>query len=102
MKKIITVLFVFLLVASQAFAFLYTIKILTKEELKELKKEDLAEVYLEAKIEEKASGEFHIGAGFSSSKDYGKRKDLLRFIVNLRREMAVRDIEPEPIEEWLK
>jgi len=83
-------------------AFLYEIPILSKEEIKKLSKEDLSEAYIEAKIEEKASQEFHIGAGFSSAKDYTKRKNLLRYIINLRKEMSERQVQVDPINDWLK
>ncbi|MGE0268031.1 MAG: hypothetical protein AB7S78_06215 [Candidatus Omnitrophota bacterium] len=102
MKKLIVLLSAFLLFASSAQAFLYSIKILTKAEIKQLTDEDLASIYLEAKIEEKASAEFHEGAGFSNAKEYDKRKELLRFIVYLRQEMSARGIEPDPVDLWLK
>jgi len=101
MRKILLILTLATLLAIPAQAFLYEIKVLTALEIKELTKEQLVEVYTEAKIEETTSKEFHIAAGFNSAKDYGKRKDLLRFIINLRREMKARDMTPEPIEEWL-
>ncbi len=103
MKKIF-ILFMFLmaLAASPAMAFLYEIDILSPDQVTQLSDQKLAEAYTEAKIEEKTSAEFVQAAGFSSAKDYDKRKDLLRYIIYLRREMAKRNIVPDPIEDWLK
>jgi hypothetical protein len=102
MKKTAVLLTLFLLLASSSQAFLYNIKLLTKAEIKQLSDEELAAAYTEAKIEEKASAEFHVGAGFSNAKEYDKRKDLLRYIVYLRQEMKARGVEAEPVDEWLK
>lgn len=102
MKKIIVLLIICMLAVTPAFAFLYDIEILTVEQIEKLKDEELIEVFTEAKIEEQASSEFHNGAGFSSAKDYQKRKNLLRFIIRLRKEMSKRDVEADPIDEWLK
>ena len=74
----------------QVLLFLYDIKILTPQEIKLLSNDDLTEVYIEARIEEKASAEFHVGAGFSSAKDYGRRKGLLRYIFDLKERKWVR------------
>jgi len=103
MKKIfyLTILII-LMTTAIAFGFLYEITILTPEAIKELTAVQLQEVFLEAKIEEKTSSEFHVAAGFSNAKEYEKRKNLLRYIVSLRREMLLRSIEPEPIDQWLK
>ena len=92
----------FLLLSVRADAFLYEIQILSIEQIKELSDEEMIDAYTEAKIEEKASSEFHVGAGFSSAKDYTKYKDLLRYIIYLRREMNLRGLEIEPIEQWLR
>ena len=102
MKKMLFALLMVCLMAVTANAFLYEIEMLAAKELKKLTNEELIEVHTEAKIEEKASSEFHKAAGFSSAKDYKKRKKLLRYIIDLRREMSIRGIEPEPIDEWLK
>ena len=103
MKKILLSAIVGLLVLSfPAWAFLYEIKILTGQEIEALSNQELSDIYTEAKIEEKTSAEFHVSAGFSSAKEYNKRKDLLRFIIHLRREMQKRNVEIEPIDEWMK
>lgn len=102
MKKLAFLLAFVLLLTSNAQAFLYSVKLLTKAEIKQLSDDELVSTYTEAKIEEKASAEFHEGAGFSNAKEYEKRKDLLRFIVYLRQEMKARGIEPDPVDEWLK
>ncbi|VAX35899.1 hypothetical protein MNBD_UNCLBAC01-1113 [hydrothermal vent metagenome] len=90
MKKIIVLLSIFVVLSTQAMAFLYEIPVLTKAEIVKLSDEDLVETYIEVKIEEKASKEFHRAAGFSSAKDYNKRKNLLRFLFELRLEMSKR------------
>jgi len=92
----------FLLISVRADAFLYEIDFLTMEQIKELSDQALVKAHTEAKIEEKTSGEFHIGAGFSSAKEYRLRKDLLRLIIYLRREMNLRGLEIDPIEQWLR
>jgi len=102
MKKILISVLILALLASPAVAFLYEMKILTREEIKKLTDDELTEIYIEARIEEKASSEFHGAAGFSSSKDYNSRKKLLRFVFELRREMAIREkIVAEAIDEHL-
>lgn len=103
MRKIFIILALLTAVsAGPAGAFLYEIEILSTEQIAALADQKLVEAYTEAKIEEKTSAEFVQAAGFSSAKDYDKRKDLLRYIINLRREMSKRNIEPDPIEDWLK
>lgn len=102
MKKMVLMLLMVALLSSTACAFLYEIKMFSAEEIKNLNNAQLIDVYTEAKIEERASSEFHISAGFSSAKEYEKRKELMRFIVNLRKEMSKREIVPDPIEDWLK
>jgi len=89
-KKFLIVVLTIGLLAANAHAFLYDLKILTSAEIKVLTDEQLIDDYIEAKIEEQASGEFVRAAGFSSGKDYGKRKDLLRYIYNLRKEISSR------------
>ncbi len=102
MKNIILAVFMVFIISTGVDAFLYEIEMKTVEEIQQLTEKDLAEVYTEAKIEERASSEFHQSAGFSSTKEYELRKKLLRYIVDLRREMARREVEVEPIDEWLK
>lgn len=91
MKKILLSALMILMLSVPAFAFLYEIKMLNREEIQKLNDSQLEEAYINARIEEKASEEFHIGAGFSSSKDYESRKALLRYIFELRREIAKRE-----------
>lgn len=90
MKKIILVALMIVLTVP-AFAFLYDMKMLPREEIRKLTDGELEEAYIQAKIEEEASHEFHIAAGFSSSKDYDKRKELLRYLFELRREISHRE-----------
>ena len=92
-----------LLVVQPVFAFLYEIPVLSREEIQKLSTEDLTEKYIEAKIEERASHEFHIGAGYNSAKEYKNRKKLLRFIFELRRELARREAaDANALDEFLK
>ena len=102
MRKLLIVILLLTIVCIPAFAFLYEIDMLTMDQIKKLTDAQLVVVFTEAKIEERASSEFHVGAGFSSAKEYEKRKELMRFIVNLRKEMSKREIVPDPIEDWLK
>ena len=101
MQKISMILFVILLCAGTASAFLYEIQMHSMLEITEMTNDQLLENYLEAKIEERASAEFHEGAGFSNAKEYQLRKDLLRYIIYLRKEMLTRELEPDPVEDWL-
>ena len=96
--------FVFLfLIQSVGQAFLYEIKILPKEAIAKLTDQDLEDAYVEAKIEEKASQEFHIAAGYSSPKEYQARKDLLRYLFELRREMDRREkVEADTLDGYFK
>jgi len=100
-KKVIVISSLFLLIATQSMAFLYVVKILTKEEIQKLNEEELLDVYIEVVIERKATETFHGKAGFTP-KEYNKYKDLLSLIVKLRKEMIERKIDAPPIEEWLR
>ncbi len=102
MKRMAVVLVLLLCWTSPGEAFLYNLKMLSEVEISALSDEALKATYVEAKIEQKASAEFHQGAGFSSAKEYEKRKELLRFIIYLHREMEKRGITPDPIDSWLK
>ena len=101
MKRLAVFLLLFLFCAVPGEAFLYNIKFMTEAEISELSDDALVDTFLDAKIEEKASAEFHEGAGFSNAKEYEKRKQLLRFIIYLHREMDKRGIIPDPIDNWL-
>jgi len=101
LKTFVAVL-LFTLIVSPAFAFLYEIPILSKEEISKLSDKEIIDVYMEVKIEEIASSEFHKGAGFSNAKEYNKRKALLRFIIDLRMEMDSRELGVPPIGDWLR
>jgi hypothetical protein len=100
MKKIFLVLFALLVMVQPVSAFMYEVKVLKKEEITQLTNEALAEMYTDVLIEVEASKVFHARAGFTP-KEYGKYKDLLRFIVNIREEMLKRELEPPPVSEWL-
>jgi len=82
-------------------AFLYDINMLSKEEIKSATDAQLIESYIDAKIEVDASRTFHGKAGFTP-KEYNQHKELLNYIVKLRLEMQLRELEVPPIEEWLR
>ena len=84
-----------------AFAFLYEVKVLTKEEVQKLTNDQLVDVYKDAVIERKASETFHGKAGFMP-KEYESFKQLLGLIIRIREEMKTRELEPPPIEDWLR
>ena len=86
---------------SPGLAFLYEVKIPTKEELKKLNNDQLVDLYTSALIEREASETFHGKAGFTP-KEYQSFKDLLGLIVRIRQEMLSRELEPPPIDQWLK
>lgn len=96
MKKILAIFFVLcltaqLFVAPVTAGFMYDINILSREEIQKLSDAQLEDAYIDAKIEDKTSQEFHVAAGFSSAKDYENRKKLIRYIFELRREMGRRE-----------
>ncbi|MBU0467802.1 MAG: hypothetical protein KKF78_07570 [Candidatus Omnitrophica bacterium] len=101
MKKIIVLLCLFVLVCSPVFAFIYQVKILTKEEIKNLKDSQIQDVYVDVMIEKKASETFHQRSGFAP-KEYQQYKELLGMVIRLRQEMLERKIEASPIDEWIK
>lgn len=101
MKKILSAFLIFSFLCTTAFAFLYEVKIYSKEELKKLNNDALVELYTSALIEREASETFHGKAGFTP-KEYESYKDLLGLIVRIRQEMVARDLQPPPIDEWLK
>jgi len=64
MVKKLLICTLFVLICSSATAFLYDdVEILSQEQIKQLSNDDLMERYIQAKIEEKTSQEFHIRAG---------------------------------------
>lgn len=101
MKKYLLTSFLLLFVSSHAFAFLYEVKPMSREEIKKLTNDQLLEKFKSAVIERKASETFHGKAGFTP-KEYDSYKALLGLIINLREEMGSREMEPPPIEEWLR
>ena len=100
-KRILLSIFVFLVTTTFAHAFLYEVTIPTTAEIKKLSNDQLVELYTDILIERETSEIFHGKAGFKPS-EYQKYKELLHLIVNLRREMAERDMQPPPVEEWLR
>lgn len=101
MKKIIALLIMMVFLTTHAFAFLYEVKVYTKEEMQRLTTDQLIDVFKDAVIERKASETFHGKAGFTP-KEYESYKKLLGLIVALREEMKVRELEPPPVEDWLR
>ncbi|MBF0386125.1 MAG: hypothetical protein HQL27_09705 [Candidatus Omnitrophica bacterium] len=102
MKKTLLVIALLTIFAAQSLAFISELKILTKEEIAKLTPEEITKVYIDAKVEVNASKVFYSNSGFSSTKEFGKYKELLTFVIDLRREMEKRSIPIPPIEEWLK
>ena len=102
MKKFILTLLLLVMLVVPAAAFLYDIKMMTRDEIKALTDQQLMDAYIEAMIEDQTSREFHEAAGFNSAKEYNKRKDLLRYIIFLRKELVERDMDMKRIEEWLR
>ncbi|MBF0533075.1 MAG: hypothetical protein HQL23_08290 [Candidatus Omnitrophica bacterium] len=101
MKKMLMGFLCFLLFTVPAYAFLYEVQALSKEELKKLSNEQLTDVYTDAVIERRATEVFFTRAGLTP-KEYAQFKDLLKFIVRLRQEMVERKIDVPPIEDWVK
>ena len=95
------ILLAFLCLTTTAHAFLYEVAIHSVEEIHQMSDDQLKNAYIEAKIEERASAEFHQAAGFSKPKAYEQHKNLLRYIVHLGQEMKKRDIEIPPVDSWL-
>ena len=107
MKKKLTS-FVLVLIVFIAFnislasaSFVYSVKVLSKTEVQELKKDELVDYFVDVMIERKACETFHSRSGFSP-KGYEKFKELLKVVVYLRQEMLKRGIEPPPVMEWLQ
>ena len=101
MKRLLLVISFLLIFTANALAFLYEVKVLTKEELKKLNNDELVELYTSALIEREASETFHGKAGFTP-KEYSAFKDLLGLIVKIREEMLAREMEPPPVDDWLR
>ena len=101
MKKMAAFFILFVFLSTTAFAFLYEVKILKKEELKKLSNDEIVSLYTDAQIEKTASETFHGKAGFTP-KEYENFKELLGLIIRIRQEMVERDLVPPPINEWLK
>ena len=101
MKKIFLLWFILLTFATQATAFLYEVKILSKSDIQKLTNEALLDNFKAAVIERKADETFHGKAGFTP-KEYENYKALLGFIIDIREEMVKRELEPPPIVDWLR
>ncbi|HNV23812.1 MAG TPA: hypothetical protein PLH56_06300 [Candidatus Omnitrophota bacterium] len=101
MKRIFFILIIFCLLATFVLAAIYEVKILTDEEIRKLSNDAIVAVYTDAMIEREATKTFYAKAGFTP-KEYDSYRTLLTFVVRLRKEMAAREIEPPPVEEWLK
>lgn len=101
MKKIFLMSALFIFFTTTAFAFLYDLEILPKEKIAKLSDENLIDYYTEAIIELEASRTFHGRAGFTP-KEYKQHKDLLRYIIELRKAMEERQINPPNVSEYLQ
>ena len=78
--------------ASLSHAFLYEVEVLDTSAIGKLKDEELADRYIDASIEIEASGAFHEASGFNP-KEYRSFKRILRFRVDLMREILRRELE---------
>jgi hypothetical protein len=102
MKKItLSFLAVFLLIHTQAMAMLFELPDLNPQAIEKLTNEQLVSTYIDYTIERKASETFYSKAGFAP-KEYIQFKKLLTYIVQIRQEMAKRQIDAPPVDEWLK
>ena len=101
MRKIFLTGFILLTFATRATAFLYEVNILSRDQIQKLTNEQLLDNFKAAVIERKADETFHGKAGFTP-KEYANYKALLGFIIDIREEMAKRELEPPPIEDWLR
>ena len=86
-----TVFFLFIS-NSFSFAFLYEVQILDRAAISKLSDEALIEKYIDVMIELEASKAFHERAGFTP-KEYQHHKSLIRFRVNIIREIQKRKLE---------
>ena len=101
MRRVFIILGLLLAFQTVSWAFLYEVKILNKEEIQALSDIELVNALIETKIEIDASRTFHGKAGFSP-KEYAKYKELLGYIIKLRLEMQLRELEAPPIDDWLR
>lgn len=92
--KVMVAGFMFLLLSApvKSWAFLYEVQVMTQEELKGLKDDQLVNAYIDAMIELDAATLFHKAAGFNP-KEYDKYKKLLRYTVDLSLEIQKRQLE---------
>ncbi len=104
MKKILIAALLLVSWPSLSFAFLYDdVQFMTKEEIQKLPDAELYELYVKTKVDEKASQEFHISAGFSNKKEYQERKRLIRLLFDIRTEMSSRPgLDPQKVDDNLK
>jgi len=104
MKKLFILFLLCLLWVAPAGAFLYDdVKFMTTEEIMKLSDQELYERYVDTKVIEKASQEFHIANGFSNTKEYGLRRKVIRLIFDLRMEMLKREsLDPAKVDENMR
>lgn len=104
MKKILIAVILFVCSVSVSHAFLYDdVRFLSREEIKKLSDQELYDVYVDTRVIEKASQEFHISAGFSNPKEYKERQKLIRLLFDLRTELSTRpDLDPQKIDDNMK
>ncbi len=100
MRKVSMFLVIFLLVSAPVFALLNDFVFISKDDIKALADDKILDVYIQAKVEASASKTFYGKAGFTP-KEYDKYKALLILVINLRQEMALRQLKVPPIDDWL-
>ena len=92
MKRIVSMLFVIMILSTYVFAYESEVKILTKDEMVKLADQGLIDTYIDVSVEIEAAKSFHATSGFMP-KDYKAFKDLLRYRILLINEIKKRKLE---------
>ena len=82
----------FLIFVTNTWAFFNDVKILTSEEIHQLSDQALTDTYIDAQIDVIAQSTFFQRAGIVP-RDYAKFKELLRYRVDLIKELQKRNLE---------
>ena len=92
MKRIVSMLFVIMILSTYVFAYESEVKILTKDEMVKLTDQGLIDTYIDVSVEIEAAKSFHATSGFMP-KEYRTFKDLLRYRILLINEIKKRKLE---------
>lgn len=99
MKKISLIVLAVLLIASNAFAFLFDdVEFLTREQVKQLNDTVLEQKLIKTRIDKEAIDRFVLNSGFSKPDDFKKYKALLASLYELEREVEARGKKVEKID----